>query len=128
MSNIVQFELKHFPSAESLEVFIHEFLTSTKVLREGYGNYRKKIGFITKKGTKVDLSIQANEDTYCHPRETSMEYKFYTEVEVGFPSWTFSKGTLGAYAEDIDEPTETVYPYIPISVVAEEMFRAIQEI
>lgn len=128
MSNIVQFELKHFKSAESLEVFINEFLTDTSVIRKGMETYRKKISFSTKKGTEVNLSIQANEDVYCSPRETSMEYKFYTEVEVGFPSWVFSQSTLNEYAEDVEEPTQTIYPYIPISVVAQEIYRAIQEI
>lgn len=44
----------------------------------------------------------------------------YTHVEVGFPSdrpepW----GEWEAYAEDPDEPTNTVYPFVPIELVQE---------
>ena len=60
------------------------------------------------------MSVQAGETQYCHPRETGAEK--YTEVEIGFPNR--SEDLLLEFAEDSCKPTETVYPYVPASVVS----------
>ena len=60
------------------------------------------------------MSVQAGETQYCHPRETGAER--YTEVEIGFPNR--SEDLLLEYAEDRNMPTETVYAYVPASVVS----------
>ena len=59
------------------------------------------------------MSVQAGETQYCHPRETDADK--YTEVEIGFPSRP--EDLLLEYAENGDRPTETVYAYVPASLV-----------
>ena len=60
------------------------------------------------------MSVQAGETQYCSPRQTGAER--YTEVEIGFPNR--SEDLLLEFAEDSDKPTETVYSYVPASLVA----------
>lgn len=60
------------------------------------------------------LSIQASEGHYCKPRKLC---DHYYEVEVGFPDEVIK--TLLEYAEDVDNPKDTVYPYVPIELVDE---------
>ena len=59
------------------------------------------------------MSVQAGETQYCHPRETGADK--YTEVELGFPNR--SEDLLLEFAEDGTRPTDTVYPYVPVSLV-----------
>lgn len=78
------------------------------------------------------LSVIAGRGTYCTPRPdwpfeggTSADYSGpYTHVEVGFPSerpepWEPVDGPecWQRYAEDPEEPTETVYGYVPVALV-----------
>ena len=60
------------------------------------------------------MSVQAGETQYCYPRETGADK--YTEVEIGFPNRT--EDLLLEFAEDGKRPTETVYGYVPASVVS----------
>ncbi len=64
-------------------------------------------------GTK--LSIQASEYHYCSPRITLPSYEEYTSFEIGFPSRKIDE--LMRYAEDDDNPTGTVYGYVPKEVI-----------
>ena len=59
------------------------------------------------------MSVQAGEGQYCHPREAGAER--YTEVEIGFPNEP--EDLLLEFAEDGTRPTDTVYPYVPASLV-----------
>ena len=59
------------------------------------------------------MSVQAGETQYCHPREADADR--YTEVEIGFPNRP--EDLLLEFAEDSDRPTETVYAYVPASLV-----------
>ena len=59
------------------------------------------------------MSVQAGETQYCHPRETGADK--YTEVEIGFPNRP--EDLLLEFAEDSDRPTETVYAFVPASLV-----------
>lgn len=68
---------------------------------------------VLKDGTTV--SVQASRYHYCTPRDDSGPY---THVECGFPSKVPSDEML-KYAEITDIPTKTVYPYVPIEIVAE---------
>lgn len=70
------------------------------------------------------LSVVAGRAMYCSPRPgwpgaTSEDYAGpYTHVEVGFPSAKpepWSEWEL--YCENVDDPTETVYAYVPVSLV-----------
>jgi len=60
------------------------------------------------------MSVQAGETQYCHPRETGADR--YTEVEIGFPNE--AEDLLLEYAEDSRRPTDTVYSYVPASLVS----------
>ena len=60
-----------------------------------------------------EVSIQANETSYCSPRTNNADK--YEEVELGFPS--MSEDLILDWAEDKDRPTETVYGYVPVKVV-----------
>jgi len=62
----------------------------------------------------TDLSVQAGEYLYSEPREDFAT--LYTAVEVGFPTFDVPLEWL-EYAEDSNNPTGTVYPYIPIEMV-----------
>jgi len=59
------------------------------------------------------MSVQGNSGAYCEPRE---DYQTYTEVEVGYPS--MEELLLKPYAEDPDNPTGTVYGWVPVTTVA----------
>ena len=59
------------------------------------------------------MSVQANGTAYCSPRENSASK--YTEVEVGFP--TQEEPLLMEYCEDPNDPTGTVYAWVPSQVV-----------
>ena len=60
------------------------------------------------------MSVQASENHYCTPRRSGWSMP-YTSVEVGFPS--NKEELLMDWAEDVDEPTGTVYSYVPASVI-----------
>ena len=60
------------------------------------------------------MSVQASESHYCSPRVTGLG--FYNSYEVG---WLSERdGLLMPYAEDPERPTETVYGWVPASIVA----------
>ena len=61
------------------------------------------------------MSVQASFGAYCEPREDGAES--YSEVEVGFPSEV--EPLLMEWVESPNRPTETVYAYVPSSVVRE---------
>ena len=59
------------------------------------------------------MSVQANSTAYCVPRSGICEN--YTLVEVGFPS--AMEPMLMPWAENSDDPTDTIYGYVPVEVV-----------
>ena len=67
------------------------------------------------------MSVQATGGAYCSPRVENAER--YDAVEIGFPSESedlILKYMEGGYGEDGPEPdpTKSVYPYVPVSVVS----------
>ena len=58
------------------------------------------------------MSVQASKFNYCTPRNNDGPY---SQVEVGFPS--AREEMLMEWAEDPDDPTGTVYGWVPVSVV-----------
>lgn len=58
------------------------------------------------------VSVQAQSRNYCTPRD---DIGPYTEVELGFP--TAPEPLIIGYAEDADDPTGTVYGYVPVGIV-----------
>lgn len=63
----------------------------------------------------LEMSVQASQTHYCHPREDGLSE--YYQVEVGFP--TRELGALLPYAEDPENLTDTVYGWVPVEVVNE---------
>ena len=61
----------------------------------------------------VSLSVQAGEHLYCSPRSNKGPY---TQVEIGFPSEPLPELFM-PYCEKPDNPTETVYAYVPLELV-----------
>ena len=59
------------------------------------------------------MSVQAHDGAYCSPRIDNAES--YDEVEVGFPSSV--EPLLMDWCEDKEDPTGTVYGYVPAQVV-----------
>tara|TARA_R110002020_G_scaffold37239_19_gene112621 strand:+ start:461 stop:760 length:300 start_codon:yes stop_codon:yes gene_type:complete len=60
-----------------------------------------------------EMSVQASATSYSLPRITGAAV--YREVEVGFPSKR--EELLMEWAEDREDPTNTVYGYVPVLVV-----------
>ena len=60
-----------------------------------------------------NLSIQANFGAYCRPRTNKGPYE---AVELGYPSCHDS--VIIGFAEEPSNPTGTVYPYVPVEIVA----------
>ena len=67
---------------------------------------------ICKDGFK--MSVQANNTAYCDPRTVDADK--YASVEIGFPSQR--EEMILEYAEDQGAPTNTVYAYVPSSLVS----------
>jgi hypothetical protein len=63
------------------------------------------------------FSCQANYGAYCAPRITIFRTHtfFYTEMEIGYPS--SHDELIQEYAESPEFPTQTVYGYVPVTVI-----------
>ena len=59
------------------------------------------------------VSIQANNSAYCTPRRWDSEK--YFDVELGFP--IEPDDIIKDYAENSDDPKNTVYPFVPMYLV-----------
>jgi len=59
------------------------------------------------------MSVQAHDGAYCHPRVDGASR--YESVEVGFPSE--EEPLLMEWAETPDEPTDTVYGWVPVAII-----------
>ena len=59
------------------------------------------------------MSVQAHVGAYCSPRTNDANN--YSEVEIGFP--TAKEPLLMEYCEEPEDPTGTVYAYVPAQVV-----------
>lgn len=58
------------------------------------------------------MSVQAGETHYCEPRTDTGPYR---SVEVGYPS--SKEDLLMEYAEMPDQPTKTVYGWVPSETI-----------
>lgn len=65
----------------------------------------------------LSLSVQLGLGMYCTPRENLDRAADYLAAEVGYP--TESVPELLEYADDPDYPIETVYGYVPMTVLAQ---------
>ena len=89
----------------------NEYLEKHKELDERTG-WRKIIPrFVCMDG--FYMSVQASIGHYCRPRVDDSDY--YSHVEVGYSS--SAEASLMEYCENPDNPTDTVYAYVPVEVV-----------
>ena len=70
--------------------------------------------------TDYEISIQASKNHYCSPRKNLQEV--YDEVEIGFPNFIFSENFINQYAEEPESPKDTVYGYVPMEELAQEIY------
>ena len=92
-------------------------MTVKEFLRDTYKDERYifRPHVVCADGYKV--SIQAGNGLYSCPRENVLEY---TAVELGFPN--IADELIMEYIEcPDDEPTKTVYPYVPVDIVQQLM-------
>ena len=59
------------------------------------------------------MSVQAGENLSSIPRQNSVER--YEAVEIGYPSE--KESLILEYAEGPNDPTDTVYAYVPVHIV-----------
>lgn len=86
-----------------------QFIKSTPKKENYYSHIRPAI--ICKDGFR--MSVQASEYHYSTPRLFNCET--YSEFEIGFPS-EFEQSIM-EYAEEYNNPTKTVYGYVPARLV-----------
>ena len=85
-----------------LKEFIKKTYTSEK--------YQKRPRIVCKDG--FSISVQGSEFNYSEPRKPS---KSFTKMELGYPS--VEEKDINEFAEEAEELTGTVYPYVPFEVV-----------
>lgn len=76
------------------------------------GGLRPRVRIVLKSG--LSMSIQGGRNNYSDPNGNY--FTRYTSMEVGFPSEVVQE--LLQYAENIEEPLDTVYPYVPFKLLA----------
>ena len=121
--------LKH-KSVEEIKAALDKYLFEARQARikeyssqKGYGSSFGKvcaIPMIEIEGTHYKLSVQASSSHYCSPRKDLQDV--YEDVEIGFPNFNFSKEFISKYAEDGKHPQDTVYGYVPMVELAEELY------
>lgn len=84
-----------------------------------YGNTKRPFVCIGSDTNNVIMSIQASPYHYCDKQVKFMEDKtpYFTEWEIGFPSVQVDE--LMRYAENPNEPTNTVYGWVPSVVIVD---------
>ena len=93
---------------------LNKYLQTNKVIRYLSGGYEIREhapAIVCADG--FTMSVQVSDGHYCLPREN--DALFYYKVEVGYPSKV--EPLLLEYAEEPARPTDTVYGYVPVSVV-----------
>jgi len=77
----------------------------------------------------LSISVQVSRTAYCQPRENTTPGLIYEQVEVGFPSYGIE--SLLPYIEYQNvydsghlDPTDAIYPYVPIEIVNEAIAAA----
>ena len=93
---------------------INEYLEKWRVVEKFAGidrEFLKLRPFITcEDGFKI--SVQASETHYCTPRSNRGPY---SKVECGYPSER--EKDLLDYAEEPNNPTDTVYGWVPVDII-----------
>lgn len=95
---------------------LNDYLLNPANLRDNWPMKMLRQGFRQVKTIKckdgLTLSVQASSTHYCTPRNGIGPW---TAVEIGYPSAPVEE--LMEYADNSDDPTNTVYGYVPVEVV-----------
>lgn len=93
---------------------VNEYLKRTRnIYYNAFGGALEKPRKHAECADGFKVSIQASEFHYCTPRINGAEK--YESVELGFPNQ--ADDLIMIYAEDPEDPTETVYGFVPIDIV-----------
>lgn len=65
-----------------------------------------------------EMSVQAGRTHYCAPRKDVGPYR---SAEVGYPSER--EELLMPFAEEPDDPTNTVYGYVPVEIIEQVILK-----
>ena len=90
--------------------FIQKYRVVEKLVPGMTRSYNPHV--VCKDGFK--MSVQAGQSLYSEPRDVADDYE---EAEVGYPST--EETLLTTYAEDNDNLCDTVYGYVPCSIIDE---------
>ena len=90
--------------------FIQMYRTVTKLVPGMTSSHTPYV--ICKDGFK--MSVQAGQSLYSEPRDVADSYE---QAEIGYPS--AEESLLTSYAEDGDNLCDTVYGYVPCSIIDE---------
>ena len=90
--------------------FIQKYRVVEKLVPGMTRSYNPHV--VCKDGFK--MSVQAGQSLYSTPKDVADDYD---EAEVGFPST--EETLLTTYAEDNDNLCDTVYGYVPCSIIDE---------
>lgn len=104
--------LKHGGLFDDSDMQIRKFLKDTTHINPRTNKLLRRPRIICNDG--FSMSVQASGACYCEPRLDLISGEYYS-VEVGYPNQ--KEDILLQYAEDKDNPTETVYGWVPIAVV-----------
>ena len=88
--------------------FIQKYRVVEKLVPGMTRSYNPHV--VCKDGFK--MSVQAGQSLYSTPKDVADDYE---EAEVGFPST--EETLLTTYAEDNDNLCDTVYGYVPCSII-----------
>lgn len=91
---------------------VSEFMRKTEIIKTAgaYQFQEVRPRIVCQDG--FSLSVQGSRTHYCKPRKNGCSY---FEVEIGYPSEKVDE--FMQYAEDKNDPTNTVYGYVPIEIV-----------
>ena len=90
---------------------LDDFLNANK--KEFPGSYRTTYRLICNDGFSV--SVQCGYMFHCTPRAELDDTREYSAFELGYPS--HADDLISEYARGEERPTDSVYPYVPRTVV-----------
>lgn len=99
MTTVAEYLLQHRPATIDRYSDYHFWLAPRITCADGFS-----------------LSVQVHAGAYCSPRDGFGPN--WDEAEIGFPSDRPTDAVMG-YAETPEEPTDTVYGYVPMDLIEE---------
>ena len=92
---------------------INEYLQNYKIIQSSKDYEFRKNAPRVVCADGFNMSVQVSRNHYCSPRID--DAAAYSEAEVGYPSEC--EELLMPFVEDSENPTETVYGYVPVEII-----------